>query len=57
VEEFAPEYCCITPLRLLSLKHTNPELWSRVQLLMDHDEERRKEEKFLPMFKVRITIF
>ena len=49
----APEYSCIVPLRLLTLRRRNPELWSRVQRLMDHDEERRRETKYWKMFQVK----
>ena len=49
----APEYSCIVPLRLLTLRRRDPELWSRVQRLMDHDEERRGETKYWKMFQVR----
>eukprot|EP00095_Tigriopus_kingsejongensis_P008846 snap_masked-scaffold15_size728074-processed-gene-2.0 protein:Tk08846 transcript:snap_masked-scaffold15_size728074-processed-gene-2.0-mRNA-1 annotation:"protein isoform a" len=53
----APEYCCITPLRLLALKKTDAELWSRVQMLMDHDEDRRKEEDYWNMFQINAVDF
>ena len=49
----APEYSCIVPLRLLTLRRRDPELWARVQRLMDHDEERRRETKYWKMFQVR----
>ena len=49
----APEYSCIVPLRLLTLRMRDPALWARVQRLMDHDEERRRETKYWKMFQVR----
>ena len=49
----APEYSCIVPLRLLTLRRRDPELWSRVQRLMDHDDERRRETKYWKMFQVK----
>ena len=52
----APEYSCIVPLRLLTLRRRDPALWARVQRLMDHDEERRRETKYWKMFQVRDKI-
>ena len=49
----APEYGCITPLRLLLLKETEPHTWERMKLLMDHDEDRRKETEYQKMFQVK----
>jgi len=40
-----PEYSAIIPLRLLSLKKTRPELWQRVDLLMDHVGEMSEDER------------
>lgn len=57
VKAIAPEYCCITPLRLLALKDKEPELWDRVQMLMDHDDDRRKEEDYWKMFQVNAVDF
>ena len=50
----APEYGCITPLRVLTLRERDPDLWTRLKLLMDHDEDRRKETEFQKMFQVPI---
>ena len=33
-----PLYSTIAPLRLLLLKTKNPELWARIQPLMDHNQ-------------------
>ena len=33
-------------------RDTDPEAWARVQFLMDHDEERRKEKEYWQMFQV-----
>ena len=51
----APEYACITPLRILLLKDSDPDAWKRLQLLMDHEEDRRKETKYQEMFQVPIV--
>ena len=48
----APEYSCITPLRLLMLKQTDTVAWERLSLLMDHDEDRKKETEYQKMFQV-----
>ena len=48
----APEYSCITPLRLLMLKETDDLAWKRLSLLMDHDEDRKKETDYQKMFQV-----
>ena len=53
----APEYACITPLRILLLKHSDPDAWKRLQLLMDHEEDRRKETKYQEMFQVPIVSY
>ncbi|XP_059080183.1 SET domain-containing protein SmydA-8-like [Tigriopus californicus] len=57
MKAIAPEYCCISPLRLLALKAQDPELWDRVQMLMDHDDDRRKEEDYWKMFQVNAVDF
>ena len=49
----APEYGCITPLRMLQLNRTDPSTWDRLELLMDHDEDRKKEAEYQNMFQVR----
>jgi len=49
------EYGCITVLRLLSLRDSDPDSWARVQLLMDHDEERRKELEYWKMFQKNVV--
>lgn len=48
----APEYGCITPLRMLRLKQTQPHTWQRLNLLMDHDIERKQETEYQKMFQV-----
>ena len=53
----APEYGCITPLRMLRLKQTQPHTWERLSLLMDHDAERKQETEYQRMFQVgRMTL-
>lgn len=49
------EYGCVSVLRLLTLRDTEPESWARVQLLMDHDDERRKEEEYWRMFQANVV--
>jgi len=49
------EYGCITVLRLLHLRENDPEAWARIQLLMDHDEERRKETEYWSMFQRNVV--
>eukprot|EP00092_Neocalanus_flemingeri_P013253 GFUD01014283.1.p1 GENE.GFUD01014283.1~~GFUD01014283.1.p1 ORF type:complete len:522 (+),score=161.87 GFUD01014283.1:236-1801(+) len=51
----AYEYGCITVLRLLALRDTNPETWARVQFLMDHEDERRKEKEYWQMFQKNVV--
>ena len=41
------EYSLIGCLRLLALKETNPDLWSRVDMLMDHLADIRQDEKIM----------
>ena len=47
-----PEYCCITTLRGLELKRNDPDLWNRLQLLMDHDEDRRLDSEYTEKYSV-----
>jgi len=49
------EYGCISVLRLLALRDTDPESWERVQLLMDHDQERREEKEYWKMFQGNVV--
>lgn len=38
-----PQLNCVTPLRLLLVKESNPERWeSEVKIMQNHNEERRK---------------
>ena len=48
----APEYGCIAPLRLLLLKQYDPVTWDRLEMLMDHDAERKTETEYQKMFQV-----
>ena len=48
------EYSCITPLRALKLKNNNPEMWSRLLLLMDTDEDRVIDKEHREMLQVRV---
>ena len=47
------EYSCITPIRALELKKNNPEMWSRLLLLMDADEDRKIDNEHREMLQVR----
>ena len=38
------------------IRDSDPDSWARVQLLMDHDEERRKELDYWKMFQVVLII-
>lgn len=49
------EFGCITVLRLLALRDSAPDSWARVQLLMDHDGERRKELDYWQMFQKNVV--
>lgn len=49
------EYSCISVLRMLSLRDSDPDSWARVQLLMDHDEERKKEVDYWQMFQTNVV--
>ena len=51
----APEYGCIAPLRLLLLKQYDPVTWDRLEMLMDHDAERKTETEYQKMFQVETT--
>ena len=48
------EYSCITPIRALELKKNNPEMWSRLLLLMDADEDRKIDKEHREMLQVRL---
>ena len=53
----APEYGCIAPLRMLLLKQSDPATWNRLQMLMDHDAERKTETDYQKMFQVLTVDF
>jgi len=60
-KEPEPAYSCVSPLRALLLKHSDPDRWSMIWSLMSHNEARRKEdywtEKHEPVVKyIRETI-
>jgi len=38
----SPQYECVTPLRLLLCKETNPEVWRHILLHKDHTDDRRQ---------------
>jgi len=54
-DTIAYEYGCISVLRLLSLRDEDPEKWARLEFLMDHDEERRKEKDYWQMFQKNVV--
>ena len=39
------------------LRESNPEAWSQLDFLMDHEAERRKEEEYWKMFQVKGRIW
>ena len=41
---------------MVIIRDSDPDSWARVQLLMDHDEERRKELDYWKMFQVVLII-
>lgn len=45
-EAVHPVYSAVAPLRMLHVMRTKPKIWDRVDRLMDHLEERRKEDKW-----------
>ena len=51
------EYGCVTVLRLLSLRDSQPETWERLAFLMDHDTERRAELEYWEMFQRNVVQF
>lgn len=53
----ALEYGCIAVIRLLWLRDNDPDEWDKVQLLMDHDEERRRETEYWAMFQRNVVDF
>jgi len=53
----AYEYGFITVARLLALRDCDPEAWNRLQYLMDHREDRMKEEQYWRMFQVNVVDF
>ncbi len=40
-----PAYSAVIPLRILALRESDPELWARVDLLMDHVDDMAEEER------------
>jgi len=45
-DTFNPAYSAVAPLRMLHMMRTRPDIWEQVDRLMDHLEERRKEERW-----------
>lgn len=39
------------------IRDNDPEVWDKVQYLMDHDEERRKETEYWAMFQRNVVDF
>lgn len=42
---------------IILFRDSDPDSWARVQLLMDHDEERRKELDYWKMFQKNVVDF
>ena len=41
-----PVYAAVAPIRMLHVMRTRPDIWEQVDRLMDHLEDRRKEDKW-----------
>ena len=50
-------YPCVTVLRVLLLKKTDPEGWSLIQNMMDHWTERSKDKKVVEGIMVMTKLF
>ena len=50
-------YPCVTVLRVLMLKKTDPEGWSLIQKMMDHWPERSKDKKVVEGIMVMTKLF
>jgi len=57
VDKVIEEYRCITPLRLLLAKLKYPEDWDRLEFLMDHNEDRRKEPVLWDLYQSSVNKF
>jgi hypothetical protein len=44
MENDCPEYMGVMPIRLLNVKTTNPEMFERINLLMDHNDTMAEDE-------------
>ena len=49
-----PLFSCITPLRMLLLRRTNPAAWRVVDTLMDHNDDRDLTDN--PAWKVHLVL-
>ena len=47
----------ITRRLTCDIRDNDPVVWDKVQLLMDHDEERRKETEYWAMFQRNVVDF
>ena len=47
----------ITRRLTCDIRDNDPGVWDKVQLLMDHDEERRKETQYWAMFQRNVVDF
>jgi len=50
-------YRCIAPLRLLKVKEKIPEVWERLSYLMDHNEDRVKDEELWNTYQNSVNKF
>jgi len=50
-------YRCIAPLRLLRVKEKIPEVWERLSYLMDHNEDRVKDEELWNIYQNSVNKF
>ena len=51
-----PFYECITPLRCLLLKNTEPQKWAAIQQMMDHLEVRKQSKYFLRWCEILVLL-
>ena len=50
------QYSPITPIRLLALRDSHPDMWTRLQLLEDHNEQREQMDPELWTFHQRYVV-
>jgi len=51
VRDVLETFRCIAPLRLLIVKNKCPEVWERLSYLMDHNEERKRDDVLWTLYQ------